>query len=229
MIANIVSFGRCVVCPSSIYGYRFPVWYLQTFEHCIACPLLYGFWLPLLGIFKHLTIIFASPSIYGFWLLLSYFQMLGHYIVCSSIYGFNYPFGIFKVLVIVLSVLRRFTVSDFLFVFFQIFELIFVCPSSTCYFWLPSWYLQTVGHCSVCSSSYGFWLLIWNLQKCGRCVICPSSIYGFRLPPWYVQTFTHCIVCPPIYGIWSPVWYLQTVGHCGVCPSICDSKRLRGN
>ena len=55
--------------------------------------------------------------------------MLGHYIVCSSIYGFNYPFGIFKVLVIVLSVLRRFTVSDFLFVFFKLLNLyLFVLP-----------------------------------------------------------------------------------------------------
>ena len=58
------------VCPSSIYGFWLPLWYLQTFNHYIFCP----------------------SSIYGFWLPLWYLQTFNHYIVCpSSIYGFWLP------------------------------------------------------------------------------------------------------------------------------------------
>ena len=45
------------------------------------------------------------------------------------------PFDIFKHFAIVLSVLLRFTASDY-----------------------PLWYFQTFRHCVVCSSIYGFWL-----------------------------------------------------------------------
>jgi hypothetical protein len=31
LIASLVSFGHCVVCSSSIYGFWLPLWYLQTF------------------------------------------------------------------------------------------------------------------------------------------------------------------------------------------------------
>jgi hypothetical protein len=34
------------------------LWYLQTFGHCIVCPLIYGFWLPF-GIFKLLAIVLS--------------------------------------------------------------------------------------------------------------------------------------------------------------------------
>jgi hypothetical protein len=30
LITPLVSFGHCVVCSSSIYGFWFPLWYLQT-------------------------------------------------------------------------------------------------------------------------------------------------------------------------------------------------------
>jgi hypothetical protein len=33
----LVSFAHCVVCPSLIYGFWLPLWYLQTF----LTPLLY--------------------------------------------------------------------------------------------------------------------------------------------------------------------------------------------
>ena len=31
LITYLVSFGHCVVCPSSMYGFWLPLWYLQTF------------------------------------------------------------------------------------------------------------------------------------------------------------------------------------------------------
>ena len=37
LIAPLVSFAHCVVCPSLIYGFWLPLWYLQTF----LTPLLY--------------------------------------------------------------------------------------------------------------------------------------------------------------------------------------------
>ena len=33
LIAPLVSFGHCVVCSSSIYGFWLPLWYLQTLLH----------------------------------------------------------------------------------------------------------------------------------------------------------------------------------------------------
>jgi len=87
----LLSFGLCIICPSLIYGFWLPFWYLLgivlsallwftaliipliSFGHCIICPsLIYGFWLPL-------------------WYLLV--------IVLSALLWFtasDYPFGIFK-------------------------------------------------------------------------------------------------------------------------------------
>ena len=83
LITSLVSFGHCIVCPSSIYGFWLPLWYLLaivlsvlftdfdylfgifwplyclsylrilitslvSFGHCIVCPSsIYWFWLPL--------------------------------------------------------------------------------------------------------------------------------------------------------------------------------------
>jgi hypothetical protein len=58
LITSLVSsnsscpFGHYVVCPSLIYGFLLPLWYLPTllcpFGHYVVCPsLIYGFWLPL--------------------------------------------------------------------------------------------------------------------------------------------------------------------------------------
>ena len=34
------SFGHCVVCSSSIYGFWFPLWYLQTLPGCLTVSIL---------------------------------------------------------------------------------------------------------------------------------------------------------------------------------------------
>ena len=89
------------------------LWYFHTFDHCIVCPLIYGFWLPLwyLLTFGHCIV---WSSMYDFWLPIWYFLTFGHFIVWSLIYDFWLPFGIFRLLTIVLSDLR-FTTSDYLF------------------------------------------------------------------------------------------------------------------
>ena len=302
--------GHCIVCPSSLYGFWLPfgilaivlsvlhrstfpttLWYLG---HCIVCPSsLYGFWLPfgilaiVLSVLHRFT---ASDYPLVSWplyclsfvalRLLTTLWYLGHCIVCpSSLYGFWLPFGI---LAIVLSVLHRFTASDYPLVSWPLYCLSFIALRLL----TTLWYL---GHCIVCPSSlYGFWLpfgilaivlsvlhrftvsdyplvswplyclsfialrLLTTLWYLGHCIVCPSSIYGFDYPlvswPLYCLSFIalrllttlwylgHCIVCPSsLYGFWLPfgilaivlsvlhrftvsttLWYL---GHCIVCPS----------
>ena len=127
LITPLVSFDHCIVCPL-IYGFWLSLWYLYTFDHCIVCPsLIYGFWLPL-------------------WYLLT--------IVLSVLLWFtasDYPFGIFTLLTIVLSVLLWITASDYPFGILDLrllitllvsFDHCVVCPSLNYGFWLPLWYLR---------------------------------------------------------------------------------------
>ena len=101
--------------------------------HCIVCPSIYGFWLPLWSFFVY-TIVFsvsrftASDYLFGtFSLIPLYCLSLDlrllitslvifrwyHCIVCPSIYGFSLPFWYLFFNTIVLSV-PRFTASDYL-------------------------------------------------------------------------------------------------------------------
>jgi predicted nucleic acid-binding Zn ribbon protein len=86
-------------------------------------------------------------------------SLFGHCVVCSSsIYGFWLPLC----LAIVLSVLLRYTDSDYLFVW-----------SLCCLFFFDIRILITslFGHCVVCSSSiYGFWLPLWYPQALLPCI-----------------------------------------------------------
>jgi hypothetical protein len=92
LITSLVSSWYCVVCPSSIYGFRLPLWYLHD---------------------------------------------------------------------IVLSVILRFTDSDYLFGIFM----------TLC-----------------CLLFFDLRILITSLVSSWYCVVCYSSIYGFWLPLWYLQT-----------------------------------------
>ena len=129
----------------------------------------------------------------------------------------------FFFLAIVLSVLLRFTDSDYPFDIF--------------------WPL--------CCLFFDLRIQITPLVYCGHCVVCSSSIYGFWLPLWYLLAivlsfllwFTdsdypfgilwplcclfffhlqiliiplvscgHCVVCSStIYRFWLALWYLQTL------------------
>ena len=84
----------------------------------------------------------------------------GHCVVCSSsIYGFWLP--LWYHLAIVLSVLLRFTASDYPFGIF----------------WPLCWLFF-----------FDLRILITPLVSCGHCIVCSSLIYGFWLSLWYLQT-----------------------------------------
>ena len=325
LIAPLISFGHCVICPS-IYSFWLPLWYLLvivlsvppftasdcpfdifwslcylslhlqlliapliSFDHCVICPSIYSFWLPLwylLIIVLSVPPFTASDCPFGiFWslcylslhlqLLIAPLKLLGHCVICPSIYSFWLP--LWYRLVIVLSV-PPFTPSDCPFGIFwslcylslhlqlliaplKLFGHCVICPSIYS-FWLPLWYLLiivlsvppfTASNCpfgifwSLCYPSLHLQLLIAPLISFGHCVICPS-IYIFWLPLWYLLvivlsvppftasdcpfdifwslcypflhlqlliaplvSFGHCVICPSIYSFWLPLWYLLVI------------------
>jgi hypothetical protein len=325
LITPLVSFGHCVVCPL-IYGFWLPLWYLfaivlsvlwstasdypfgifwplcclsfdlrllitslVSFVHCVVCPLIYDFWLPLWYL---LTIVLsvlwstASDYLFGiFWplcclsfdlrLLITSLVSFDHCVVCPLIYGFWLP--LWYLLAIVLSVLW-FTSSDYPFgIFWPLCCLSFdlrllitslvsfghcvVCPLIYV-FWLPRWYLLTIVlsvlwfyvfwlplwyllaivlsvlwstasdypvgifwplcclsfdfmssdypfgiFCPLCCLSFDLRLLITSLVSFGHCVVS----FDLRLLITPLVSFVHCVVCPLIYGFWLPRWYLLTI------------------
>jgi hypothetical protein len=144
---------------------------MVSFGHCIICPSIYGFWLPLwylLAIVLSVLQFTVSGYPYGiFWplyclsfnirFLVTPMVSFGHCIICPSIYGFWLP--LWYLLAIVLSVLQ-FTVSGY--------------PYGI--FW-PLYYL-----------SFNIRFLVTPMVSFGHCIISPS-IYGFWYPLWYFQTF----------------------------------------
>jgi hypothetical protein len=100
------SFGHCVVCSSSMYGFWLPLWYLLVIV--LYVPLRctdsdYPF-----GIFWSLCCLF----LFDVRILITPLVSFGHCVVCSSsMYGFWLP--LWYLLAIVLSVLLRCTDSDY--------------------------------------------------------------------------------------------------------------------
>ena len=92
LITPLVSFGHCVVCSSSIYGFWLPLWYLRFTDSDYP----FGIFWPLCCLFFYLQILITplvsfgncvvcSSSIYRFWLPLWYLRFTDS----------DYPFGIF--------------------------------------------------------------------------------------------------------------------------------------
>ena len=181
LITPLVSFGHCIVCPSSIYDFWLPLWYLVTIVLSVlprSTTSDYPF-----GIFWPLYCI----SFLEFRLLITLLVSCDHCIVCpSSIYDFWYP--LWYLLAIVLSVLPRFTTSDNPFgILWPLYCLSFldlrllITPLVSC------------GHCIFCHSSIlyclsflDFRLMITPLVSFGHCVVCTSSIYDLWLSFWYL-------------------------------------------
>jgi hypothetical protein len=115
-------FGHCIVCPL-IYSFRLPIWYLQTLLsmwHVLFCPLCFLSFFDLQLQITHLVSLNSSINV------------------------------AFFILAIVLSVLLWFTASDYQ---FGIFKLFYQC--GIFYF----------GHCVACPSLiYSFRLLLWYLK-----------------------------------------------------------------
>jgi hypothetical protein len=214
LIAPLVSFAHCVVCPSLIYGFWLHLWYLLfivlyilhwfTASDCtfgIFCPLCCLSFIdirlliaPLVS-FSHCVV--YSSLIYGFWLYL----------------GYHLP--------IVLSILHWYTASDCTFgIFFPLCCLSFIDIR------LLIAPLVSFVHCVVYSSLiYGFWLHLWYLLfivlsilhwfTASGCTfgiffpLCCMSFIDLRLLIASLVSFAHCVVCPSLmYGFWLHLWYL---------------------
>jgi hypothetical protein len=176
-------------------------------SHCVVCPSLFGFWLPLWYLVAIvLSVLRFTASDYPFGILLplcclSFALRLliiplvscSPCVVCPSLYGFWLP--LWYLVAIVLSVLR-FTASDYPFgilwplccLSFALRLLITPLVSSDYpfgIFWLPLWFLLIT---PLVSSDY------------------PYGI--FWLPLWY-SLITPTVSSDYPYGIfWLPLWYL---------------------
>ena len=246
MIIHSVSFGHCIVCPSSIDAVWLPLWYLFA----IVSSILLRF----------------MPSDYPFgifWPLyrLSYFDLcplitplvsFGHCIVCPTlIYAFW--LSLRYLLAIVSSVLLRLMPSDYPFgILWPLYRLSYF---DLCLLITP---LVSFGHCIVCPTLiYAFWLPLWYLLanvssvllQCMpsdypfgifcHCIVCPTLICAFWLPLWYLLAIVSSVLlwfmpsdCP--FGIFWPLYRLSyfdlclliissvSFGHCIVCPSSID-------
>ena len=205
LITPLVSFGHCVVCPSSIYRFWLLLW------HLVAIVLSVLLWFTVsdypFGIFWPLWCL----TFFDLQIFINPLVSFGHCVVCpSSIYRFSLP--LWCLLAIVLSDLLRFTDPDYLFgIFWPLWCLIFfdlqifinplvsfghcvVSPSSIYSFWLPLWYLLAIVLCFVlrfrdpdypfgifwplcCLSFFDLQILITPLVSFGHCVVFRSSIY----------------------------------------------------
>jgi hypothetical protein len=87
LVTPMVSFGHCIVCPS-IYGFWLPLWYLLAIVLSVLLP--YTFLYTSMVSFGHCII---CPSIYGFWLPLWYLLAIVLSVLQYTVSG--YPYGIF--------------------------------------------------------------------------------------------------------------------------------------
>ena len=267
LIAPLISFGHCVICPS-IYSFWLPLWYLLvivlsvppftasdcpfdilwslcylylhlqlliapliSFGHCVIRPSIYSLWLPLwyrLVIVLSVPPFIASDCPFGiFWslcylylhlqLLIAHLVSFGHCVICPSIYSFWLP--LWNCLVIVLSV-HPVTASDCPFHIFW----------SLCYRSLQLRLLIapliSFGHCVIPPSIYSFWLPLWYLLVIVLSVPpftacdCPFDIFwSMCYPSLNLQlliaplvSFGHCVICVSIYSFWLPLCYLLVIG-----------------
>jgi hypothetical protein len=147
-------------------------------------------------------------AFYALRLLVTPLVSFGHFIVCpSTLYGFSLL--LWYLLVIVLSVLLRFTASLYSFGIF--------------------WSLY-------CLSFYALRLLITPLVSSGHCIVCPSTLYGFSLLLWYLLVIVLSVLlrfmashysfgifwplhCLSFYALRLLITPLVSSGHCIVCPS----------
>ena len=221
----------CIVCPSSIYDFWLPLWYLVAIvlsvlpRFCIIChSSIYDFWLPfwylvaiVLSVLPRLTTYdyhfdilwpLYCLSVLDLRLLITPLVSCGHCIFCpSSIYDFWLPLWYLKA--IVLSVLPQFTTSDYPFGIM--------------------WPLY-------CLSFLILRFLITPLVSCGLYIIFPSSISDFWLPLWYLVAIVLSVLprfttYDYFFGILWPLYFLSffdlrflitplvSCGHCIVCPS----------
>jgi hypothetical protein len=201
LITPLVSFGHCVVC-SSIHRFWLPLWYLlaivssallrykdSDYPFCIVwllcCQFFFDIRILIIRLVSFGHCVVSSSSIYRFWLPLWY------------------------LLAIVLSVLLRYTYSDYPFGIF--------------------WPL-------CCQCFFDIRILITSLVSFGHYVVSSSSIYGFWLPLWYLLAIVLSVLIryrdsDYSFGIFWPLYCqfffdkrilitpLVSCGHYVVCSS----------
>jgi hypothetical protein len=107
LITSLVSFDHCVVCSSSVYGFWLPLWYLLAIV--LSVLLQYTDSDYLFGIFWPLCCLFF----FDIQILITLLVSFGRCVVCSSsVYGFWLL--LWYLLAVVLSVLLRYTDSDYI-------------------------------------------------------------------------------------------------------------------
>ena len=193
MITSLVYFGHCIVRTSSIYGFWLLLWYILSIVLSVlrlftASDYFFGIFCPLYCPYFVYLRLLITPLIY-----------FGHCIVRTSyIYVFWSP--LWYILVIVSSVLRLFTASDYSFgIFWSLY-----CPYIVylqllitplvyfvivlCVFRLvtASDYPFGIFLSLYCPYFVCFRLLVTQLVYVGHCIVRISLSYGFWLPLWYL-------------------------------------------
>ena len=217
LVTPLVSCGQCIVCPSSIYEFWLPLWYpvaivLSVLPRLTTSDYLFG-----------ITWSFYCLSFLDLRFLITYLVSCGLYIVFpSSIYDFWLP--LWYLLAIVLSVLPRFTTSDYPF-WYLVAIVLSVLPRFTTSDY-PFWYLVAI----VLSFPPRFTTSDYPFVSCGHCIVFSSSIYDFWLPLWYLMAVVLSVLPrfttsdypfgtlwplyfrpSSIYDFWLPLWYLVAI------------------
>jgi hypothetical protein len=206
-ITSSVSSWYCVVCYSSIYGFRLPLWYLHDIVLSVilrftdsdypfgifmilCCLLFFDLRIQITSLVSSWHCVVCYSLIYGFWLPLWYI----HDIVLSVILRFtdsDYPFGIFMILCCLLFFDLRIQITSSVSSWYCV-----VCYSSIYGFRLPLWYLHDIVLSVIlrftdsdylfgifmtlcCLLFFDLRILITSLVSSWYCVVCYSSIYGF--------------------------------------------------
>jgi hypothetical protein len=238
LITTLVSVGHCIVCPTSMYAFWLPLWYLLAIvSSVLLCPTsMYAFWLP------HWYLLAIVSSV-----LLRFMPSGYHIGICWPLYCLSY-FDLCLLITTLVSVGHC-----------------IVCPTSMYAFWLPLWYLLAIVssvllqcmpsdyHIGICwplhrLSYFDLCLLITTLLSFGHCIISPTSIYAFWLSHWYLLAIVlsvllrfmpsdyHIGICWPMlsdypFGIFWPLYRLSYfdlcllittlvyVGHFIICPT----------
>ena len=234
LIIPLVSFGHCVVSPSSSYGFWLSLWYLLAIVLSVLLRVTASNY-PV-GIFWPL----CCQSFFELRLLIIPLVSFGHCVVSPSSYGFW--LSRWYLLAIVLSVLLRVTASNYpVGIFWPL-----CCQSFELRFWLSLWYLLAIVlsvllrvtasdypvgiFWSLCCQSFfelRFWLSLWYLLAIVLSVLrvtasdypfgifwplCCQSFFELRLLIIPLVSFGHCVVSPSSsYGFWLSLWYLLAI------------------
>ena len=212
LFTSLVSLGHCIVCPL-VNEFCLPLWYLLVIVLSVlwfmTSVYLFGISWSLNCLSSGLRLLFISWSLYclssGLRLLFTSLVSLGHCIACPLIYDFC--LSLWYLLVIVLSVL----------------------------WFMTSVYLFGISWSLYCLSS-GLWLLFISLVSLGHCIVCPL-VYDFYLSLWYLLVIVLSVlwfmISVYLFGIsWSLYCLpsgvrllftsLVSLGHCIVCPLVYD-------